>query len=233
MGIGTFIATRIGIPLALAVGAGAILFTFREQITTTIRGGAQVLGEAITLPIAGFVGGLKTGLEEIPSDITIPVPTIKFKFGDGNNERIKEDFEGFDPNAPRDPTFSDCKTIRGDKFGNVFCDGRLIQKGTTGPEQEPVDFMPDEGAAKLTPRMVSLPVGPFADLPRSGLIRKSVQDIIAENPNAIGLFDVLSTERTEFFPFSAEAVRKSFELGQDLRLSGQLFEEIRGVGDIV
>lgn len=72
------------------------------------------------------------------------------------------------------------------------------------------------------------------DIGRGTLGRRSIEDIIAENEGVVGIFDLTSTERVEFLPFTAEGVR-FFEQEQPgaLQLSGQLFQELRSTEDVL
>lgn len=110
--------TRIGIPLAIAVGAALVLARFKDPILGALTAGAQTVGGAITQPIAGLFKGIGEGISNIPV-----LPEFPDIFGDvfGGLQKgfdnffapdVKVPFAGFDPNEPK--IISPCKC------GSVF-----------------------------------------------------------------------------------------------------------------
>jgi len=67
MGIATTIISRVGLPLVIGVAAALILSRFKDPILRTLSSGAQTVGQAITQPFAGFIQGIGSGIENIPS----------------------------------------------------------------------------------------------------------------------------------------------------------------------
>lgn len=225
MGIGTSILTKIGIPLGLLAAAGVILYTFKDPITTAIKGGASTVGQALTIPIAGILEGAKEGLSQIPAVIDIPIPRFNIAFA-----------EGQDPAAPigvTPPPNVPSITEKGFDFEQALVNlcrnsaGLLCFQEKQQQEQE-------AEAIKLTRTNVgrAFDVGTSSDK----LGRMTTEQILKEYPQAVGLFDVISTKGIEYFPLSAEEVI-SFEkyggAGEQLKLSGQIYKEIPNVRSIL
>lgn len=167
------------------------MFTFRGQIISAVRGGAQTLGQIITEPIGGILQGLQTGLEQIPQTFNISFPQFTFTL----------------------PTF---------EFLNA--------PSLPDPSQPAFGFLPEAGGAMLTPRTGTLPVGPTSE----GFVQiQSIADIIAQNPDAVALVDFLATQRVEFFPISVVGITESIARGQQIRISGQLFEEFANIQSVL
>jgi len=54
MGIAGFLAGRIGLPLVLIAGAGALIFAFRTQLIAGAQGLGSTVGTVITSPFTSF-----------------------------------------------------------------------------------------------------------------------------------------------------------------------------------
>jgi len=83
LGILSTIVTRIGLPLALAVGAGLLIAQFKDQIVGGISAGTSTIGQAISTPFGAFLSGIKEGFGNIPSVIDIKFPSFNFGFAEG------------------------------------------------------------------------------------------------------------------------------------------------------
>jgi len=231
MGILSSVIGRIGIPIALIAATGLLLFSFREQIGGAIRGGAQVVGGAISQPFTGFFQGLEKGFEGIPEQIKIPFPGFEFAFGTGkvttpNLDPPKQGEQEFMGGTLTTP--AGCVRL---EDGRVSCPSPPTFERKADAPRTPA-FIPEAEASELTLiQGGSILVG--TNTGRGTLTRKTREQILAENPNAVGLFDLLSTERTEFLPLGTAAVEFFQKEGQGLRLSGQIFKEIKNVGDVV
>jgi len=237
MGLGSRIALTVGIPIAVIVVGGLLLERFKEPILGAATGLGSSLGQIITRPISGFIGGISAQLGSLP-DIDLRIPGINLSIGQGT---IFQEGPGPSSLAGKEVEFGNgtlkipqgCTVL---PSGQVSCPTPPTFERDEPPPKEvtpppPPPPVPEAEAAGFTifgdPRKTIL-VGsgsPFQ--------RKTREQIIAENPNAVGLFDILSTKQTEFLPLSPEAVAFFQDKGQELRLSAQLFTEIKNVGQVV
>lgn len=235
MGIAKSVLTKVGLPLIVVVAAGLILASQKDRIIAAVKAGSETLGQTLTQPIASFIGGAQTGLSNIPSIVTIPFP--RFEFTLGGQTTTKDNKTAIDEAGRLDINQANrnlCRNTLG-----VICLGESrteVFGSTPPPSSTPTTppapaVIPPPTPALTIIRGGSLPVG--TNTGAGQVTRKTREQIIAENPNAVGLFDLLSTSRTEFLPLSPEAVSFFQGQGQQLRLSGQIFQQIKNVGDVV
>lgn len=227
MGISGTLVSKIGLPVAIIAVAGILLFRFKDPIIKAVSGGASTLGTTLSAPFGSFLSGINEGLKTIPKNIDIVFPTFKFKLGDGEGTgKIGND------DATRDQNLCDntlgILCFNGTKAGAGGMGGKGGDGAVTKPPPDKMQDAPMPSKNKLTPisgtRVISTMHG-------NSFSRMSVENIIGQNPDVIGLFDDINTRQTEFFPLSREAVGI---LGKsNLKLSGQLFKEIKGINDIV
>ncbi len=242
MGLLTTITTRIGIPLAIAVGAGLLIAQFKDQIVGGISAGSSTIGQALSTPFGAFFTGLKSGFGNIPDTIDIKFPSFNFLFGEGADPAI--DSQG---NVPPNVLATDldqglvnlCRNSLG-----LLCFGGTGSTGAGGGTQSNQTQTQIFGSQTL-----SSPLTPFGDpdkrtfvdllvlSPSSSrfldLIRRerTTKGEIVEQGKFVGLFDFLSTQgRTERTPLTFAQVQQ-FE-GQ-IRLSSQLFKEFGSVKEIL
>ena len=242
VGILTSLGLKVGLPIAAIAVAGLLLARFREPIVQSVQAGASTVGQAIASPFGAVLSGIQTALQNVPSTFTIPIPEIQFAFGEQNPSSPLQvppspTIEPADPNS----AFAGAESVSQDECGNVFINGVLHQAGTlcdnVTPEQQPsvpnTSPIPAAEATGLTPFepersiLVNFPT-------RSGeIVRERLPraEIIQMFPEAVGLFDLTSTQQTEFIPLSEAELALFPE--QDFRLSGQLFEEIKSRQDVV
>jgi len=234
MGIGASIALFVGVPIAVIVAAGFLLNRFREPIFQSASSLGEVLGQTITRPVSGFISGVSTQLGNLP-DIDLRIPGINLSLGQGT---IFQEGPGPSSLAGKEVEFGDgqlkipqgCTVL---PSGQVSCPTPPTFERDDPPPREqapppPPPPVPEAEAASLTLLGGSLPIEIAGEI-----TRLSRQDIITLQPNAVGLFDILGTPKTEFLPLSTEAVGFFQDAGQRLRLSGQLFQEIKGINDVV
>jgi len=223
MGILTTILSRVGIPLAIAVIAGIVISTFREQIIGGITAGASTIGQAITTPFGAILQGFNQGFGAIPEFIDFRLPEFRFLgFGatGGTPPPLTPPPAGTVPFMGGTITTPAGCTI--DPQGRISCPTPPIftpPTGTPPPPQvqgspPPNPFTLFQGASQRI--AVTLPSG-FSGIRTRG-------EIVEQFPDVIGLFDLLSTTKTEFLPLSAQQVQ---EQQADLKLSAQIFEEVK------
>jgi len=226
MGIFGFLAGRIGLPLVLIAGAGALIFAFRTQLVAGASGLGSTVGQVITTPFTSFFESVRNAFANL-GDININIPGINitgggfnfdlfntggetvvnpnpFPFGDGTAQ--------FPPGCTVDNNgIISCPTPP------IFTPGDTEVGGSPTPSQELTIF---QGGSFRT--AVTLPSG-FAGI-------RTRAEIIEQFPGVIGLFDVLGTSNVEFLPLTLEQV-----LSQqgDLRLSSQLFEEVSSLQEAI
>ncbi len=222
MGILGTILTRIGLPLALAVATGLILFRFKDPLISAISGGASTLGQAITSPFGALLQGINTGFSNIPATIDFTFPSFNFGFapgadpgGDQPNE-IAITEEGFD--------FDQALVNLCRNSGGILCFGESGGgNGGNGGSQQ----------ASLTPFADS-----FITTSSTGFgegqqtMRESFAELIARNKDVVGLFDFKGTPETEFFALTQAEIE--FFGGKDqLIFSGQVFKEIKNIDQAI
>jgi len=226
MGIVSTVLTRIGLPLALVAGIGFVLFTFRDQIGAAISGGAQVVGEAVSRPFSGFFQGLQSGFGGIPENINIPFPSFSFSFGEPQLQAPKAGSEPF---------------MGGEIITPEGC--FVDEKGRIDCPTPPI-FIPPPPTNPPPPP--STPPPPLTEQEQFGgrfkeefnvtgagrLSFEELQRLGGEGGAIVGLFDVLGTQQTEFLPFTIAGVQASLAAGQRLRLSSQVFQDIRGIKNV-
>jgi len=221
MGILSTVLSRIGIPLAIAVIAGIVISSFREQIIGGISSGASTIGQAITTPFGAILSGIQAGFQNIPSEIGFTLPSFNFAFGESGGGTPQAPQAGTVPFMGGQLTTPEGCTV--DSQGIIRCPTPPIftpPTGTPPPPQVGGSSVPQtvlsifQGASQRI--AVTLPSG------FSGIRTRA--EIIAENPNVIGLFDLLSTTKTEFLPLTAQQVQ---EQQANLKLSAQIFEEVK------
>ena len=237
MGILTTITTRIGIPLAIAVGAGLLIAQFKDQIVGGISAGTSTIGQAFSTPFGAFFTGLKEGFGNIPDTIDIKFPSFNFVFGEG------VDPAGNAPNVVATDLDQGLVNLCRNSLG-LLCFGGTGSTGAGGGTQSNQTQTQIFGSQTL-----SSPLTPFGDpdkrtfvdllvlSPSSSrfldLIRRerTTKGEIVEQGKFVGLFDFLSTQgRTERTPLTFAQVQQ-FE-GQ-IRLSSQLFKEFGSVKEIL
>ena len=212
MGILTSIITRIGIPLALAVGAGLIIARFKDQIVGGISAGASTVGTAITTPFGSFLQGINEGLSNIPKTIDFTFPSFNFGFAQG------ADPAGDKPNeVATDIDQALINLCR--NSGGLLCFGDSGMTGAGGGNDNN-----QSQQQTLTPFRDT-----FITTQSSGVDVKfkteTIEQILARNKGAVGLFDFLGTTGvTEFFALTPAEIK--FFGAENLKFSGQLFKEI-------
>jgi len=213
MGIAGAVFGKLALPIGLIAVIGAGLFVFRDQILGSIRGGASVLGEAITTPIGSFFQGVSQGFAGIPESIDFRLPSFNFVFGqsDPSNDpigQLQTDFDNFIKNSQA-------------FFDNLFKSGG---QGTT-PTPMPLPTNP------LTLLGGSVPVSLPGGIER--LSREEVAGTGGAGAQVLALFDIVGTPETEFLPFTQAGVLSAQEFGFDIKFSAQLFEEIKNIQDVI
>jgi len=213
LGIAGAVFGKLALPLGIIAVIGAGLFAFRSQILGAVQGGASVLGQAITSPISSFFGGIAEGFKGIPESIDFTLPAFNFAFGqsDPSNDpigQLQTDFDNFIKNSQA-------------FFDNLFKSGG--QGTTTVPMPLPTNPLTLLGGSVP----VSLPGG------TQRLSREEVSMLGGEGAQVLALFDIVSTPETEFLPFTQAGVLSAQEFGFEIKFSGQLFEEIKNINDII
>lgn len=226
MGLGLNLALFVGIPVAVIVTLGFVLNRFRGEILGSASALGSVFAGIFTSPVTGFLEQISTAFSDLP-DIQIKIPGINIEQGLFTITQETPGTGGIvngvtippgcsigpqgQLDCPTPPTFDVCAE------NPELCNGGL-------PGAEAAGFTLFEGGSIL----VNFPIRPGET--ESRRFRLSREEIVEEFPRAIGIFDILATPETEFFPFSVEAAR--FIGLENIRLSGQLFEEIKNVSDI-
>jgi len=226
MGIGTRIALFVGVPAVIIVAVGFALRMFQPTIFSSATAIGQTLAGIFTRPVTGFFGGISEAFADLP-DIEIKVPGINLT---GGLFTFTQEEPALTPPAPGPAPFmgGTIETPPGctvDSLGRISCPTPPIF--TPGPSGNG-DIIPSAEGSELTPREGSLPFQTSTSAP---LMRTSIEEIIRMFPGAVGLFDIRDIEGIDFIPLSALRIQ---QLGgeEELRFSGQLFEEIRGFSDI-
>ncbi len=228
MGIFTSIAKNIGIPLAIAVGAGLLITAFKDQIVGGISSGASTVGQAITSPFGALLSGLQEGLSNIPSTFTIPFPTFNFTLGGFNLGGNGSDDSPFGENPSGESGIGGSDGILDPSSPSAFAQAlENLRNNTLGLLDFTKLFPVAEGSLftllEGDKRFPTDTLNPALGKTRQFLSRTKIVELF---PQAIGLFDILGTQSTEFIPLTAEQVAElsGLEFG-GVRLSGQLFEE--------
>lgn len=215
------------IGVAITGIAGFLITFFREPLLK----GAQQLGETVagvaTRPFTAGIETLSTAFKDLP-DIQFRLPGIKLTgglFTFEQEEAEPEPGEIIPGTDELEPGLLDGGVTLG-KGCKVNPDGTIECPTPPTFEADP-GMIPMAEAVGLTPRQGALPIEIGGQIER-----RSIADIIAISPEAVGLFDILGTQKVEFLPLGVPAVEFFQEAGQRLRLSGQLFEEIRGIGQV-
>jgi len=192
------IALFVGIPTAVIVGLGFLANTFRDPILSSARSLGEVFTGIFTEPVRGAVQQVSGAFSNLP-DINVDIPSLNI--GGGGITLFGEDIAT--------------------TFGNVLDD-------LPDPMSEPTGRFdrnrPGRGGGvniNPEPRLLpgSLPVGSPGSLRRI-----SREQVLEEFEGAIGVFDLRSTPQTEFLPLTEQAVRFFRGQGENLRISGSLFE---------
>ncbi len=214
MGIISSIIGRIGLPVAALAVAGFLLFTFRDRIIGAVTGGAATLGQIVTAPFGSFLQGIQTGFGNIPSQIDIEFPSFNF---------------GFAPPQPiGDPIGDIGKGF--DDFVKFF--ENLFGGNGNGAAPPPLPPPPTQDQSSLTPFAETFITTTQASLNDPVVFSsKTLAEIQELNVGAIGLFDILATEQTEFFALSQQEI--SFIGAENLKFSGQLFEEVGSLQEAI
>jgi len=219
--------TSLGVTLAIGVVAAFLIARFRDPLENIFQSAGQAVGGFVSKPIAGFIQGFSAIAGDLP-DIDISLPSINIKQGTLNFTGTDDTSSLAGKTVPfGGGTVSIPEGCKVNPDGTVSCPTPPI---FNPPDPQP-SFIPEASGAGLTIRdpTFKLPI-----VTTAGTLKiTSIQDIVAQNPNAIGLFDLLKSKTVEFLPLSVEAVKFFQESGQDLRLSGQLFEEFKTIGDVV
>lgn len=231
MGIGSSIASKVGIPLAIAVGAGLLLAKFREPIIGAISSGSSVIGQSLSQPFTSILKGFQKGFEGLPTNITIPFPVFDFTLGGEVKGKDNQ-------NKDFDPLGNLCDNSLG-----IFCFGKdePVDKGQDVIKDQPnapnaVDIIKGAEASELTlfeggSILVDIPrpVGSSLDNPAEKE-RLTREEIVTKFPNAVGVFDFLGTKETEFLPLSISEIALAGK--SNFKLSGQIFNEIGSIDDV-
>jgi len=227
----------IGVTIAIAVFAAFLLSRFRDPLENIFQSAGQTLGGFIAKPIEGVIQGFSAVAGQF-SDIELKLPSIIIKQGTleftgsetssslagqtvpfGNGQMVQ-----IPPDTVIDPETGIVTSSTPPK---------IVPAPEPAPTPLPEVIIPEAEGASFTlfgPAGSSILVGSGGE---AGFLRLTREEILAQNPNAVGLFDLLSTKKTEFLPLGVEAVKFFQEAGQELRLSAQLFEEIPNIRDVV
>jgi len=220
----------LGVTLGIGIVAALLLARFRGPLENIFQSAGQAVGGFVTKPLAGFIQGISGTLGGL-EDIQIKIPSIIIKQGtlEFTGADTKSSLAGETVPFGNGSVFipEGCTVL---PDGRVSCPTPPIIVDTPPP---PPPLIPEAEATGLTLFGVagsSILVGSGGE---AGFERLTREEILAQNPNAVGLFDLLSTKKTEFLPLGVEAVKFFQEAGQELRLSAQLFEEIPNIRDVV
>jgi len=207
------IALFVGIPAAVIVGLGFLLNTFRGTILGSARSVGEVFTGIFTEPISGAVEQISGAFSNLP-DIDVRIPALNIGGGGITlfGEDIATSFENAINDIP-DPLPEPTGRFERNRPGRGG-------GGTPIPRMEEVidplsreDLLPGSLVVSLS----------------GGQRRLTRQEIFSQFPGTIALFDVLNTDPVEFLPFTQVGAEQSLRLGQDLRVSGQLFESQPGL----
>jgi len=225
MGLGASIALFVGVPVAVIVGLGFVLNQFREPILRSAGAVGGVLAGVFTRPFTSFIDVVSTAFSDLP-DIQIRIPGFNISQGlvtfdvDPIPGNIIPGTDQLLPGVtPGGITIPEGCTVRPD--GTISC-----------PTPPSTNLFPEAGATGFTlagePGSSILVTDPFTG-ERERVTRT---EIVERFPDVVGIFDLLSTRETEFLPLSAFLVE---QLGgaEQLRLSGQIFQEIPSVQSVV
>jgi len=216
MGIASSILLFVGVPVAVILGLGFVLNTFREPILGAARSTGEVFSSIFTEPIRAGITQVAGAFSDLP-DIDIRIPGINVSGGlfTFTQDQPVRDISGEVAPVPGgEVTFGEDTT---------FDPNTGIIEGS--PPMLNLDPLPEVEAAEFTPVNVG----------RSFLVageRLSRAEIISNFPEAIGLFDVGFTPGVDFLPLGEAAVRNLTSRDIDVRLTGQLFSEISNVNQI-
>jgi len=226
------IALFVGIPVAVIVGLGFVLNTFREQIVSSASATGSVFASIFTSPVTGFINQISGAFSDLPN-INVNIPSLNI--GGGGITIGGEDVGDLlnlgvgEPGGPQD---IDDVPLAPDE--SLAC--RLFGIGCPGGEQPtpPVpEPTPEPGPMEEGPQFGGRFAESFNVQTSSGIQQFSFEELQQLQPGAVvGLFDVLGTQQTEFLPLNVEQVQASLGAGQRLRLSGQVFQDIRGIGQV-
>jgi len=230
MGILSSIAGRFAIPVVLIAAVGIAIVFFRDPLVAGARALGTTTAQVISSPFTGFINTIGQAFSGL-QDIDIRVPGVNVDFGIGS-------ITGTDP-------FSQFFNLifggAGGGGGGGTTQTMMDQNGFDSPtnvvdpddpNQDPTLFQPP--GAEPTPALFG---GAFAQEFRietsEGFQTLSFEELQATQPGTIiGIFDVLGTKKTEFLPFTVSQVQSSLEAGQRLRLSAQVFQDIRGIRNV-
>jgi len=222
----------VGIPAAVIVGLGALFSAFRDPILGSARNLGEVFQGIFTQPVVGFIGGISEAFGNLPN-INVRIPSLNISGGGIN---IPENFFNILPNIGQPGGQPDIDDVPLAPDETLLC--RLFGIGCPGGEQpQPPIPEPEPEPPMMDPQTGELFGGRFAESfnvqTSQGVQNLSFEEVQGLQPGAVlGLFDVLGTQETEFLPFNLAGVQGSLEAGQRLRLSGQVFQDIRGIGDV-
>jgi len=228
MGIFGFLAGRIGLPLVLIAGAGALIFAFRSQLISGASGLGSTIGQVITTPFTSFFDSIRNAFSNL-GDININIPGINitgggFNFDLGGNTTVNDNPFDFGDDQVQFPP--GC-TI--DSQGRINCDS---PPAIIPPGQQSVTPFGDPDKRTFLDILQSGFSGVTAleDFERT---RSTKGEIIQDFPTAVGLFDVTETLGTERIPLSFNQLQFILNQGIQVRLSSQLFEEFSSVKTIL
>jgi len=211
----------VGVPAIIIVAVGFALRTFQPQIFSSASAIGETFAGIFTRPVTGFFGSISQAFADLP-DIEVKVPGINLTGGlfTFTQEQQPRDIGGETGLVPGGSV----------EFqpGTMFDPNTGIIEGPPPEITRDQPFIPEAEATELTPREGSLP---FQTSTSAQLMRTSIEEIIRMFPGAVGLFDIRDIAGIDFIPLSAQRIQ---QLGgeEELRFSGQLFEEIKGFGDI-
>ena len=224
MGILSSIGARFAIPLVIIAIAGILVVTFRTQLVGGASALGRTAGSVVTAPFTSFIDTVGQAFGNL-QDFSVRIPGANLEFGDlsiTGRDPFSQLFDFFSGNGGNGGTPEIPDVPIGDPRRTPFRDAERFEE----------DF-PDEPIPppEPTPELFG---GRFAEsFNVSGAGRLSFEELQATQPGAVvGLFDILGTQTTEFLPFNVQQVQASLEAGQRLRLSGQVFEDIRGIRNV-
>lgn len=199
------IISRIGIPLAIAVGAGLILAKFRDPIIGAISKGAGTVGQALTQPIAGFFEGVGSGFANVPESINIKFPTFDFTQGIVTKELGSPDNPANDPKFPT-------------QIDKTLSEGGTVPKvnDPNDPNNDPTKFLPPT-AKPLPVQAPVFKVQTSEGKPAQFFTFTELQQKFfpKSSPEVINFIDFRNTEFRERIPVTNEGLRTILSQNKD------------------
>ena len=227
MGILSSIGARFAIPLVIIAGAGLLVVLFRDPLVRGASALGRTAGTVVTAPFTSFIDTIGSAFGNL-RDFEVRIPGLNLEFGDlslTGRDPFSQLFDFFSGNGGAtnggDPDIP--SGLGNDPRRDQFRDAEMFEE----------DF-PNEPLPEPEPELFG---GAFAESfnvqTSEGIQNLSFEELQATQPGAVvGLFDILGTQQTEFLPFNVQQVQASLEAGQRLRLSGQVFQDIRAIGNV-